>query len=134
MLKDEKGCPLPSSAYQSFGTFQGFELLHDIVLCQAAVVSVHSVPTAGLKIADETEAQLAPAILITLEFSNSCVGSLSRVETDDTGASGAAARFVLDFGLLHVAYRAEELDKILVTSRPWQLDNRSAKAQKLECA
>lgn len=101
-----------------------FEPLHNVVLCQAAVVGVHGVPTTWLEIPDETEAELASAVLVALELGNGCIGSLGRVETDDASASGATAGFVLDFCLLDIANRAEQLDEILVASRPRQLEKK----------
>lgn len=84
-----------------------FEPLHNVVLCQATVIGVHGIPTTRLEIPDETEAKLASTVLIALELGNSCVGSFGRVKTDDTSASGATARLVLNLCLLHVSYRAE---------------------------
>lgn len=84
--------------------------LHDVVLRQATVVGLHSVTTAGLNVPDVAEPQLTPAVLVALKLGDGSVGSIGGIETDDTSASGAAARFVLNFRLLNISYGAEELD------------------------
>lgn len=87
------------------------------------MVGVHRITSSVLllDIPDVAKPELTSAVLVALEFGNGRISSLGRVETDDTSASGAAARFVLNLRLLHISDGAEELDKILIARRPWQL-------------
>lgn len=87
---------------------------HDIVLGQTTVVSLHSIDTARLNVSDVAETELTSAVLVSLELGDRSVCSLSSVETDNSGAPGPAARFVLDLRLLDVSDGAKQLDQVLV--------------------
>lgn len=96
---------------------------HDLVLGQAAMrVGIHTVAAATRSsIFDEAEAERSSAVLVALELGNGSVGSLCRVETNHARAPGSTAWLILNLGLLDLADRAKELDKILVRSGPRQL-------------
>lgn len=95
--------------------------LHDVVLRQATMVGLHGITTAGLDVPDVAEPQLTPAVLVALKLGNGSVGGVGGIKTDDTSASRAAARFVLDLRLLNISDGAEELDQVLIACRPWKL-------------
>lgn len=98
------------------------------------MIGLHSVPTTngttGLGVSDVAEAQLTSAVLVALELGDSCVGRLSRVETDHTSATRAAARLILDFRLLNIPDGTEELDEVFIASGPRELDSVSANSAK----
>jgi len=54
------------------------------------------------------------AVLVTLELGDSSFGCVGVVEADDTGTAGAAARLILDLGLLNLADSLEQLNEVLV--------------------
>lgn len=105
--------------------------LHDVVLCQATVVGLHSVTTAGLDVSDVAEPQLATAVLVALKLGNGSIGSVGGIETDDTSASGAATRFILNLRLLYISNGAKELDQVLIACRPWKLEHMLAGLDKV---
>ena len=84
-------------------------------------VGVHSIRRARGDVLDEAQAERAAAILVALEFADGGVGSLSIVESDNTGTAGSSAGLVLDLGLLNLADRREKLDQIIVAGRPGKL-------------
>lgn len=88
--------------------------LHDIVLGQAAVIGVHGIPTARLKVANIAQAKLAAAVLVALELGNRSIGGLGGVEANDTSTTRAAARLVLDLSLLDLSNCTEKFDQIFV--------------------
>lgn len=95
--------------------------LHDVVLGQATVIGVHGITATGLQVSDVAQSQLPTTVLVALELGDGRISRLGSVEADDASASGAATWLVLDFRLLDVSNGAEELDQILVASRPWKL-------------
>lgn len=95
---------------------------HDLVLGEAAVgVGVHAVATAGGEVLDVAQAKRAAAVLIALELSDGSLGGVGVVEADHTAAARAAARLVLDLGLLDLADGGEELDQIVIAGGPGKL-------------
>lgn len=87
------------------------------------MVGVHRVTSSVLllDVPDVTKPELTSAVLVALKLGNGRIGSLGGIEPNDTGTSGATARFVLDLRLLHISNCAEKLDKIFIARRPWQL-------------
>ena len=88
------------------------------------MVGVHCVTPARLEVLDVAEPELTATVLISLELGNGSVGSLGSIESDNTGSSGAAARFVLDLSLLDFTNCSKQLDQVLVTSGPRELQKR----------
>jgi hypothetical protein len=95
--------------------------LHDVALGHATMVGVHGITPAGLKVLDVAEPQLTTTILVSLELGNGSIGRLGSIESDHTGASRAAARFVLDLGLFNFADGPEQLDQVIVARGPGKL-------------
>lgn len=95
--------------------------LHDVALGHATMVGVHGVATAWLEVLNIAKPELAATVLVTLELGDGSIRCLGSIESNDTGASGAAAWLVLDLGLLNLADGSEQLDQILVTSGPRKL-------------
>jgi hypothetical protein len=90
-------------------------ILHDLILRQAASsISVHGIASSRSLVFDKAEAKWSSTILVTRELLNSSIGILSGVESDDSGTSGSAVWFILDFGLLNLANGGEQLNQILI--------------------
>ena len=88
------------------------------------MVGVHGVAPAWLEVLDVAEPELTATVLISLELGNGGIGCLGSIEPNDTGTSGAAARLVLNLGLLNFTDSSEQLDQILVTGGPGKLQKR----------
>lgn len=88
------------------------------------MVGVHRVTTAGLEVLDVAESELTATVLISLELGYGSIGCLGSIESDNTSSSGAAARFVLDLGLLDFADRPEQLNQVLIAGGPRELQAR----------
>lgn len=87
-------------------------------------VRVHAVIGAtGLEIPHEAETKGPAAVLVALELGNGGIGRFGAVEADNTGAARSSTWFVLDFGLLDLSDRGEQVDEVLVARRPWELRN-----------
>lgn len=83
-------------------------------------VCVHAVaPTTRCQIFDEAKTKRPASILIALEFRNRRLSRGNTVEAYNTGTPGSATVLVLDFGLLDLSDRREQLDQVLIASRPW---------------
>lgn len=93
------------------------------------MIGLHSVPTAngttGLGVSDVAEPQLAAAVLVALKLGDGRVGRFSGIETDDTSATRAATRLVLDLRLFDISNGTKEFNQVLVASRPRKLQKMS---------
>lgn len=90
------------------------------------MVGVHAVTTTLGEVLDVAESKLAATILVSLELGDGSISGFSSIEAHDTGTSGAAARFVLDLGLLDLSDGSEELDQVLIAGGPRKLRASSA--------
>ena len=88
------------------------------------MIGVHCVTSAGLEVLDVAKSELTATVLISLELGYGSIGCLGSIKSDNTSSSGAAARFVLNFGLLNFTDRPEQFDQVLVASRPRELQER----------
>lgn len=87
-------------------------------------VGVHAVAeNSWSKVFDKSEAKRASAVLVSLEFCNSCLRCLSRIKPNNARAPGAATRLILDLGLFDLANRSKKLDEVFVACRPGKLLN-----------
>lgn len=59
--------------------------------------------------------------MVSGELVNRSLCVLESVKFDDIGATGAAIGFVLDLSLLHWTDSGEEVDKVLVVGRTWEI-------------
>lgn len=98
--------------------------LHYVALGHATMVGVHCVTASGCEVLDVAEPELTATVLISLELGYGSIGCLGSIESNDTSSSGAAARFVLDLGLLNFTDRPEQLDQVFVASGPRKLQER----------
>ena len=118
-------------------------LSHDLILTHACrFSSLHSVSVASRRVFDEGQAKRTATILIPSKFrcvisaivqiimvvenTNSGLCIVGGVELDDTSTAGATIQFILYLGALDFSDSSEELNKILVTSRPRQLESSAA--------
>lgn len=86
------------------------------------MIGVHGITTTALcEVLDITESKLAATVLVSLELGDGSISGLSSIEAYDAGASGAAARLILDLGLLDLSNGPEKLDQVFITGGPWQL-------------
>jgi hypothetical protein len=95
----------------------------------------HDIAVAHVGVLDVGKTQRSTAILVTSEFSYRCVSRLisnslgehtnrrlcvgSLLEFNHTGSARATVGLVLNLGTFDLSNRGEELDEILVASRPW---------------
>ena len=79
-------------------------------------ISLHRL--ALVEILDKAQVQGTATILVALELLNGRLGSIGTVESNNARSAGAATGLILDFGLLDLADGGEELDQIVVASRP----------------
>jgi hypothetical protein len=100
--------------------------LHDLILSQTRSLGFHRVATTRSLVFDKAQAQGTTTILISGEFLNGSVCILSRIESNNAGTTRSSIWFVLDFSLFDLADSSEQLDKVLVASRPWELFKMSA--------
>lgn len=85
-------------------------------------IGIHHVTRyARRDILDEAETEGTTTVLVPLEFRDCRFRCVGAVESNNARAAGSAARLVLDLGLLNLADGREELNKVFVTSGPWEL-------------
>jgi hypothetical protein len=116
--------------------------LHDLVLCQATSVlgTFHSIAAvAHVGVLDVGKTQGPATVLVSSELGYACVSDektkstdkltdrglsiCSLLKLDHTGSARATVGLVLDLGTLDLANRSEELDEVLVASRPGKIAN-----------
>lgn len=95
--------------------------LHDLVLSQSTMVGVHGVTTTLVQVLDVAQTQRPAAVLISLKLVDGGFGGVGIVEANNTAATRAATRLVLDFGLLDLADSREQLNEIVIARRPRKL-------------
>ena len=80
-------------------------------------VGIHGIATStGSDVFDVAQSERPATILVALEFRDCRFGSASVVEANNTCATRPTTILVLDFGLLHLSDRREQLDQVLITS------------------
>lgn len=84
-------------------------------------ICVHDIVSALANVLHEAQVERAAAVLIALKLCNGSLGSLGRIEANDTGTTGATAGLVLDLGLLNLANGGEQFNQIVVAGGPGQL-------------
>lgn len=124
--------------------------LHNLILAHATmVVSVHTVDVAGgvvhhgvvntvvvvvhrrstvvaavvlVQVLDEAKTKSTATVLVTLELGDSSLGRLAVVKADNAGTARATTGLVLNLSLLNLADSHEEVNEIIVASRPGELE------------
>ena len=83
-------------------------------------VGIHGIATStGSDVFDVAQPKRPYTILVALEFRDGRLSSTGVVETDDSRSSRSAAVLVLNFSLLDLANRCEQLDEVFIARRPW---------------
>ena len=63
------------------------------------------------------------AAAIQTKHTNCCLSSVGSIKLNDTSTAGAAVGLVLDFSALNFTNGGEQIDQVLIASRPGQLDS-----------
>ena len=110
---------LKKSRYESFG--ECLDDSHDLILSETTMsVGIHGIATStGSDVFDVAQPKRPSTILVALEFRDGRLSSAGVVETDDSRSSRSAAVLVLNFSLLDLANRCEQLDEVFIARRPW---------------
>ena len=83
-------------------------------------VGIHGIATStGGDVFDVAQPKGPSTILVALEFRDGRLSGAGVVKTDDSRPSRSTAVLVLNFSLLNLANRCEQLYKVFVACRPW---------------
>lgn len=95
---------------------------HDLVLGEShgRVLLLHR-SFALANVADVRQSKGATAVLVVGELGDGRIGGLLGIEADDTRAARATVGLVLNLGLLDLADGLEQLNQVVVGSRPRKL-------------
>jgi hypothetical protein len=108
---------------RSRGTVNARNLLHDLILRQACGLGLHGIQATGSLVLDEGQSKWASAVLVPRELFDRSVGTLRRVESNDTCPPRPPVWFILDLGLFNLSDGGEKLNKVLVARRPGKLSD-----------